>query len=402
MILRHRNSQSIFAGLIGAMLIFAGCSASEKQSMWPTDSWPTSSAEEQGIDAVAIDSLVNDIKDGLYGQIDALMIIRNGYAVINERFDQDYETLAAEFDTTSHQYNYYHPNWHPYYEGTDLHSLQSVTKSVMSTALGIAVDKGFLEGANQLVAPFFERFEPYPTNARRDSTRLEDYLTMRSGIEWKTDASFASGEHSTNYLEASQEWVPYVLSQSLDTIPGAVFEYNDGVSVLLGEIVRQATGVRLDYWANEHLFEPIGIDDYYWKITPAGEVDAEGGLYLATEDLARIGYLFLRDGNWNGTQVVSKEWVQESTQTFVTGIPSAPGLSLGYGYQWWKPVWDSHPVQIINGNGYGGQLLFVVPELDVVVVINGWNLYGNAELSIMSAFANIILPAVRPVVSSSN
>jgi len=189
--------------------------------------------------------------------------------------------------------------------------------------------------------------------------------------------------------------VRMVLSQPMDTTPGAQFEYNDGVSVLLGEIVRQATGVRLDDWAREHLFEPIGIDEFYWKITPAGEVDAEGGLYLATEDLARIGYLFLREGNWNGEQVISKEWVEESTQAVVSGLAAAPGSTVGYGYQWWIPTWDIRPVRIVHGNGYGGQFLFIVPELDLVVVFNGWNLYGNARKSSMAAFSNIILPAVQ-------
>lgn len=385
--------------LIVAILI-AGCSSSQTDTVWPTDVWPISTPEEQGIASAAIDTLISEIRKGEYGKVDAFMLIRNGYVVADERFSQNYDSLATDYDTTNYQYNYYHPDWHPYFRDTPLHSLQSITKSVTSAALGIAVDRGYLDGPRQLVKSFFESYEPYPANEWRDSTRLEDFLTMRSGIEWKTDVSYESGEHTTEALEASDEWVPFVLSQPMDTIPGTVFEYNDGVSVLLGEIVRQATGTRLDEWTEENLFRAIGIDEYYWKITPNGEVDSEGGLYLATEDLARFGYLILRNGNWNGNQVVSEQWVEKSTNPVVTNIPPDPGedeVSWGYGYQWWIPDWKNNSVFAITGLGYGGQYLFIVPELDLVMIFNGWNLYGPSNKSTFRAFNESILPAVESI-----
>ena len=140
----------------------------------------------------------------------------------------------------------------------------------------------------------------------------------------------------------------------------------------------------------------IGIDEYHWKITPSGEVDSEGGLYLATEDLARIGYLILHEGNWDGNQVVSKEWVREAAVAHVPDVtPPGDGVIFGYGYQWWLPMWDSNPVYAIHGNGYGGQFLFVVPDLDMVVVFNGWNLHAAPNKSTMRAFLDIVLPAAQ-------
>ena len=94
--------------------------------------------------------------------------------------------------------------------------------------------------------------------------------------------------------------------------PGTVFDYNSGVSVLLGKIVRVATGHRIDAYAQQKLFEPIGIKEYYWKTTPDGEADTEGGLYLSAHDLARIAYLFLRDGNWDGKQIVSGHGIADA------------------------------------------------------------------------------------------
>lgn len=181
----------------------------------------------------------------------------------------------------------------------------------------------------------------------------------------------------------------------MDAAPGVRYQYNDGASVMLGKIVREATGKRMDAWAKERLFEPIGIREFHWKITPDGEADTEGGLYLAAEDLARIGYLFLRGGQWNGKQIVSRAWVEASTSPVVPDVNPANGTpDPGYGYQWW--VTDQHDGQtdIFAANGYGGQFLLVVPRYDIVAVFNGWNIHPGARKSTYRALQNYILPAV--------
>ena len=388
--------------IAGFLLPLAIVSMANSQSVapWPGEEWPTSTPEAQGIDAEAIDSLVNDLGSGVYGLVDAFMLIRNGYVVADHRFENDYESIAAAYDTTNHQYNYDHPDWHPYLKGTRLHSLQSVTKSITSAALGIAIDDGLIGGVDQLVMPYFKRYEPYVTDQRKESTTLEDFLTMRSGIKWNTSGPYGTGEHSTDILEASDEWIRYVLEQPTDTIPGSRFQYNDGVSVLIGKIIREATGRRADEWTKERLFNPIGIEDFYWKITPDGEADTEGGLYLATEDLARIGYLFLRGGEWDGEQIISKEWVEASTSPVVHDVrPDNDRQDAGYGYQWWIPASGDGLTNIFAGNGYGGQFLMVSPEHDLIVVFNGWGIHGGAQKSTWRALQDRILPNVYEVAS---
>lgn len=399
--MRTRLRQAL---LVAACTTLAGLPAqaaaqtsSSAATVWPGAEWATSTPEAEGIDPDVINSLVADIESGEYGLVDALMIVRHGRVVANHRFTQDYAAIAARYDTTNYQYNYDHPAWHPYYQGTDLHTLQSVTKSVTSAALGIAIDEGLLGGVDTRVMPFFSDYAPFPTDARKEATTLEDFLTMRSGIEWETDGGYDSSLHDTVLLEASDEWIRFVLDRSTDTIPGTHYEYNDGVSVLLGKIIREATGQRVDEWAKERLFEPIGITESYWKITPDGEADSEGGLYLATEDLARIGYLFLRGGEWNGRQVVSREWVEASTSPVVPDVaPNNGRPDSGYGYQWWVPSHSDGEAEIFAGNGYGGQFLFVVPEHDLVVVFNGWDIHGGAQRSTWTALQERILPGVRP------
>ncbi len=375
-------------------LAAAGCGSGNQGdgTAWPRAEWPVSTPEAEGVDPAAIDSLIADIDAGRYGLIDHFLLIRNGRVIADRRWDHSEryaELLAEQEDTTGHQYNYDHPAWHPYYRDTDLHSLQSVTKSVMSVAFGIAVDKEHIPGVSVAAWPFLEAYGPDLTDPRRAAAVIEDFLTMRSGIEWAVPGQTYDDEtHPTVELEASDAWIEYVVGRPAGTDPGTRFDYNDGVSVLLGRILREATGQRIDAWAQEHLFGPIGIEDYYWKITPDGEADSEGGLYLATHDLARIGYLMLRGGEWNGRQVVSRDWVTASTSPVVT--------EPGYGYQWWVPSHENGETRIFAANGYGGQFLHVVPEHDLISVFNGWTLHQRAEMSSWMALQQRILPAVRP------
>ena len=362
---------------------------------WPGASWAVSTPEAEGIDGAAIDALVADMEAGVYGLVDAFMLIRHGKVVADHRFEQDYRAIAQAYDTANHQYNYDHPDWHPYLGDSRLHTLQSVTKSVTSAALGIAVDEGLIPGPEALVMPYFEDYQPFPVDDRKGAITLEDFLTMRSGIDWVTTGGYDSDTHSTVLLEASDEWIRFVLDRPMDTLPGERFQYNDGVSVLLGKILREATGQRADEWARERLFEPIGIQEFHWKITPDGEVDTEGGLYLATEDLARIGYLFLRGGMWDGRRVVSESWVEASISPIVTDVaPDNDRPDSGYGYQWWVPDHEAGVTRIFAGNGYGGQFLMVSPEHDIVAVFNGWNIHEPTERSTWTALQERILPSV--------
>ncbi len=365
---------------------------SDKGYDWPGETWPASTPTAEGIDPAVIDSIVNDINEGEYGLIDAFMVIRHGKVVADYRFVQDYESIMVQYDTTNYNYNYDHVDWHPYLKGTDLHSLQSVTKSVTSAALGIAIDEGYIDGVTVDAMSFYSDYRFDRTDSLRNMMTLEDMLTMRAGIKWNTAGGYTSSTHSTIILEGSNEWIQYVLDQPMDVKPGTTFLYNDGVSVLIGKAVRVATGMRLDEWARERLFNPIGIDEFFWKISPDGEADTEGGLYLKAEDLARFGYLFLRNGVWNGEQIISQEWVKASTSPVVSDV--GRGSSIGYGYQWWVPLQEDGRSIIFAGNGYGGQFVLVAPDYDIVVVFNGWQIHDTANKSSYRALQDRILPAM--------
>jgi CubicO group peptidase (beta-lactamase class C family) len=381
-----------------------GCGAPEVATVeesvaevgWPGAEWPVSTLEAEGIDPAAIEALVADIEAGRYGLVDRFLLIRHGKVVADHRFEQDYKSIAAQYDPTNHQYNYDHPQWHPYYRDTDLHTLQSVTKSVTSAALGIAMDEGLIEGVSVRAMSFFDAYDHDMSDPRKQAMTLEDMLTMRSGIEWNEMISYSDESNSCIQMEASDEWIRFVLDRPMREAPGTVFDYNSGVSVLLGKIVGVATGQRIDRWAEERLFKPIGITDYYWKTSPDGEVDTEGGLYLSAYDLARIAYLFLRGGVWNGEQIISADWVAASTAPTVPDIGvERYGRTTGYGYQWWVPEHENGKTVVFAGRGYGGQYPIVAPEQDIIVVFNAWNIHEEPELSTYMALWDRILPAVR-------
>ena len=400
----RQQPRPVFATILASLLAVSGCALQGSdhtgQLPWPGEEWPVSTAEAEGLDPDAIEALVADIDAGRYGLIDRFLLIRNGRLVADHEWDHSdryRELLSQQPDTAGHQYNYDHPAWHPYYRDTNLHTLQSVTKSVMSVALGIAVDRGHIPGVQAAAWPYLSAYGPDLADPRRAAATIEDFLTMRSGMDWAVPGqTYDDPTHPTVELEASEAWIEYAVSRAVGTDPGVRFDYNDGVSVLLGKIVREATGVRMDAWAEEHLFRPIGIDEYYWKVTPDGETDSEGGLYLAAEDLARIGYLMLRGGEWDGRRVVSEEWVRASTSPVIADIaPNNGRADTGYGYQWWVPAHEDGRATIFAGNGYGGQFLHVVPEHGLISVFNGWTLHQRPEMSSWTALQQRILPAVR-------
>ncbi|MEO1216678.1 MAG: serine hydrolase [Bacteroidota bacterium] len=387
----------IKAGLFILALLCTGLLSAWKFTL-PKNSepyWPVSSANKEGVDQVVLDEIHADIQAGDYGLIDHFLLIRNGKIIADHSYEQDYKSIAKNYDTTNHMYNYDHPDWHPFYQGTKLHSLQSVTKSITSAALGIAIDKGHLSGVNIKIADLFKDYKFDSDDPRMMQMKLEDLLTMQAGIKWD-EASYDEADNSCVLMEASEDWIQFVFDQGMDMEPGKQFEYNSGASVLIGKVIHLVTGKYADEWAEEKLFKPLGIENYYWKKTPLGEIDTEGGLYLSSHDLAKIGYLFLHKGKWEGKQIISEDWIEKSISAIIPDLsPPGDGREPGYGYQWWVPEHKGGKTKIFAGNGYGGQFVLVAPEYDMLAVFNGWHIHGNPEKFTWNVLMQKILPASK-------
>jgi CubicO group peptidase (beta-lactamase class C family) len=271
-----------------------------------------------------------------------------------------------------------------------------VTKSITAIVIGIAIQRGELAGTSEEVLSYFDDYEILNLDDRKRRITLEDLLTMQAGIEWD-EMTYALDDprNSVGELERSDDWIQFILDLPMAHQPGEAFVYSSGAAQLLSVILEKATGLPIDEYTEIYLFEPLGISDYYWKKTPKGWADTEGGLYLKAEDLAKLGYLVLHEGEWEGEQIVSKEWVNEMLSPKVNDVlPDDPSLDWGYGYMWWL-VGDTSEdgINVYAGLGYGGQRLFVVPELDMVAVFNAWDIYMLYP-STVDLFLLQILPTV--------
>ncbi len=369
--------------LVPCALIFTGCNSKRHTPVDPLP-WETSSPQAEGIDQLVIDSIHSEIQQGEYGLVDQFLLIRNGKIVVDNHYDHDYKIISQDYDTANHQYNYDHPDWHPYYNYTDLHSLQSVSKTVTSILLGIAKDEGYPLYLDSTILPLFKDYNIDTKDELKMSITLRDLLTMQSGISWDESSSYADDSlNNCTAMELKDDWIQYVLDRPMDTIPGTQFVYNSGVTVLLGKIVSMATGQSVDKWAEEKLFKPLGITEYYWKKTPLGEIDSEGGLYLKPHDLARIGYMVLQKGKWQEKQIVSEDWLMQSVQPSVMVAGK-----VGYGFQWWVRVDDNKPYSY-NMLGYGGQIVNVIPTYNMVLVTNGWSIHEDSKKRMVRVFDRI-------------
>ena len=368
-----------------------------KATAWPTKRWTTGTPQSQGLNAAALGALDRAIAAGDHGNIDWLVVTRGGVKVLDQRYPRDYAAISrgktgpigcgdgCSDPAWMHEFNYLHPRWHPFYEGRDVHTLQSVTKSVAATVIGAAIHEGHLQGTGVPFLHFLKNRNLSRVDARLKEATLADLLTMRSGIEWHESDRPLDDTNTTVQLEKSKDWIQFTLEQPMDAAPGTKWSYNSGGSQLMSAIVHYATSRHIDEYARASLFTPLGIRDFHWKKTPTGHPDTEGGLYLSAPDLAKIGLLYLRDGEWDGTRLLPKGWVASATTPHATGLQGG----WSYGYQWW--VTSRAGTDIWAGRGFGGQLLLVIPSRDVVAVVNAWNVFGTPSKPIFEPLVAALL-----------
>jgi CubicO group peptidase (beta-lactamase class C family) len=349
--------------------------------------WPISTPEMEGINPEVLDSIHADILEGQYGLVDHMLLIRNGNIVVDKHYGHDYLNISKQYDTANHQYNYDHPDWHPYYNNSDLHTIQSVTKSITSILVGIAVDEGLLAIHDTTIMSLFSDYQLDYHDIIESPICVEDLLTMRSGIRWDEE-DYTNPNNNCTKMELSNYWVEYVLNQAMDSEPGTEFVYNGGNTVLLGKIIYYVTGMRIDQWAEEKLFQPLGITDYYWKESPDGEIDTEGGLYLKPHDLAKIGLLMLNEGQFADQQILSKQWVERSIEPISQVTPF-----VTCGYVWWGLASnEDSEVEVYAALGFGGQYIMVAPRYDMLVVFNCWNAHDQMEKYPWFVLQELIIP----------
>lgn len=290
------------------------------------EGWDTASPASQGmIESVLLQA---DEVAQSFPSIRSLLVVRNGFLV----FERYYRGFLAE----------------------DRPAIRSVTKSIASLAYGIALDRGDLPGLDQRVEEVFPQYFGPEDDAKRAIT-VRHLLTMTSGLN--------SLEADDGTLAVS--WIGAYIQAPLISEPGAEFRYDGALPHLLSGMLTEATQLSLSEYMQQHVFAPLDITGVTWETDPEGFTSGFSGITISARDLAKIGLLYLREGMWEGRQIVPREWVEASSQN------QAPGGSAaaGYGYLWWLS--DESRFDGFFAAGYGGQYIYVIPTLDLVVVITG-------------------------------
>ena len=346
------------------------------------DDWQITQPDAVSLSGEALSSISQDIENGRYGQIDAFLVARHGKLVFEQYYKHDYPSIyrreaatpgALVVNDPSGPYNYFNPWWHPYYRNTTLHSMQSVTKSVVSALVGIAISRGEFPDLDTPVLQFFDEARVENVDSRKRDMTLRDLLTMSDGLLWDENLPYNDPDNSFAVMTKAHNWVQYTLDLPMGSEPGTRFNYNSGATLILGHIFRLATGIDIEEYAVEHLFMPLGIDDYYWDRTPYGLTDTQEGLYISARSLAKIAQLFLQKGQWQDEQVIPATWVEESIAAhYLTGAEGEEA----YGYLWWSQpyTFEETTLRAYFGKGFGGQRPIFVPELELVIVLTGWNI----------------------------
>lgn len=368
-----------------AAVLLAGGTATRPagDDVWPTKGWATASPDSVGVDEQVLLRLDKDMATGKYSQMmDSFAVFRCGKKVFERTYPHDYAKIYGKEARErgplnarlTGRYNYFDSHWHPYYHGTDLHTMQSVSKTVTSVIIGAAMQRGdFKAGLDAPVLKYFDTKVKNVADRKRRMT-LRDLLTMTAGLEWhEDDVPYDDPRNDASLMEATDDWVQYTIDKPMAAEPGKVWNYSSGVTELLAYVFQKETGQDIDDYGQKYLFAPLGIR-HEWKRTYLGVVDTEGGLYLNGSDLAKIGYLYLHDGMWDGKRIVSSEWVKESvTPYFQTDEPR-----FKYGFKWWLSKLPDSAEYVWMCRGFGGQNLMVFPKDSLIVTFTGWDILPNS------------------------
>ena len=260
-----------------------------------------------------------------------------------------------------------------YFQGYDsqkLHEAQSVTKSIQSILVGIALEKKFIPSLDTKIKPYFSQYTHLDWSKGKADITIRHLLQMTAGLQWnEAQVPYtAYYQNDANILGLSQDWLHYALNKPMAHKPSLSFAYSSASPILLSHILREATCLPNELFAMHYLYIPLGIST--WEYSKS-QHDPEilGDIALLPVDMLKIGQLMLGNGTYQGKNIVSKAWVQEASYLH----QSLKTAAKGYGYMWWVdnlPLFG-HTSPYYYAWGYGGQHIFVVPALQICVVFTG-------------------------------
>ena len=332
------------------LLMLAGCGPSTEDlkaveyTPLPGDDWKVSTPAEQGLDQMLVAEMYYNASklETIYG----LLVVKNGYLVAEKYFNE------GSVD--------------------ELSKRASVTKSYTSALVGIALEQGYLSSMEQKMLDFLPDVANKITDPRKEQITIREMLQMRAGYPWEeTDRALWDALWSGEYLSD-------IVNIPLTADPGTEFQYSNLTSHWLGIIVARAAGTDLKSFGEEHLFSPLGVEvGEDWNQDLDGYYIGCGDIQFTARDMAKFGLLYLNGGEYEGKQLISTDWVQDSLQTYSKKTWDNIGhfRDIGYGYQWWSATAGEHDINFAWG--HGGNLIVLVDELDMVIVVTADSFYGK-------------------------
>ncbi len=349
--------------------VLMACSVPREKYSYQTpapleDGWQTGSLSSLGIDTALYSRFFDSLPAPKKHNLHSFLLIKNNKLILEEYFGEEGPLVS--------------------------HDLRSTTKSITALLVGIAVDKGYIKSIDEPVSTYLKGYWPAKSkDARKDSLTIRHLLTMSSGLscnDWKPDSP---GNEEKMYK--TQDWLSFMANLPMQTLPGKESRYCTGGVVLLGEIISQASGMRVDQFARQHLFEPLGIKSAKWSYFKDDQkVDTGGHLYLTSREVAKLGQLVLNQGKWGQQQLVSSNWINLAAREQVRLDDK-----IAYGFLWWKHRFTVNQTQLeaTFAQGNGGQLLFVFPDLQLVAVFTGGN-YNSPKANMpFQIVSQVVLPS---------
>jgi CubicO group peptidase (beta-lactamase class C family) len=328
--------------IILALIISCAGRAAETDGDWKTDS-----LENRGINADVMQDMYDRVARNYH--IFSFLMAKDGY-------------IISEYYAT-------------FFNRNSVFKLHSVTKSVTAALIGIAIDEGLIDSIHTPIKEFF----PELSNDKNEIT-INHLLTMTTGWNWpelRQSRNRLSGEKTRSFSRSwqrAENHVNFVLNRTQIYEPGYIFNFDSGASHLLSAIIQIVSGMPADEYARTRLFDRIGITSARWERDRQGITWGGTGLSMTARDLARFGQLYLNKGKWNGEQIIPEEWINISTTTQVPG-----GRTRGpFGLHWWVGTITGDSIyETFHTTGFGGQYLFLVPELDTMIIFTSRNMAGN-------------------------
>ncbi|PYP80885.1 MAG: hypothetical protein DMD35_03525 [Gemmatimonadetes bacterium] len=337
---------------------------------WPGARWRTALPAQVQIDSAAMATLSRDLRARRWPTVRSLLIVRRGYLVLNEYLD----------DATPQA----------------LQRLHSATTTVTGLLVGVAVREGKLRASDGVPQLFPEYADLLGGNSFKNGLLVDHLLTMHSGLAfYEEDAYTPSLQGLTS---STGDWLRYIFSGTTTSPPGERFNYSSGDAIALGGVLHAVTGESASEYARHTLFAPIGITDYTWFTgQPNGLPEMGGGLSLTAPDMARLGYLLLRRGQWGAAPIVTPAWVASMSERRSVGVAQWRGYMLDFGRMLWElpPPTGTADFGAVAAAGVGGQWVIVVPSRDLVVVATGAAVSVEDHAMALKLLYEVILPATH-------